>query len=320
MQYDPPWWLKNGHIQSIVPSVFRKVDLSFLERVRLDTPDQDFIDLDIARAGNDRLVIVTHGLEGHSRRPYCLGMIRAALGHSWDALAWNFRSCSGEPNRKMSSYHSGQTHDLEQVIDWALAQGYQKLALVGFSIGGNKTLLYLGRDTIQKPKELVAAVTFSVPVDLQSSALLLAKRRNRLYMENFLVSFRQKLRQKETMFPGKIDLERLKTVKNFIEYDEHFTAPMNGFDSAEHYWQESSSKQVLENIRLPTLLVNAQDDPFLTPECFPKEESRRNPYLKLETPRYGGHVGFMSINREKRYWSESRALAFINKHASSAAP
>ncbi|TNC79366.1 MAG: alpha/beta hydrolase [Oleiphilus sp.] len=310
MQYTPPWWLRNGHVQSIIPSLFRKVDGQFVERVRLDTPDDDFIDLDIARKGNKRVLIVTHGLEGNSQRPYCLGMMKAGLSQDWDAVAWNFRSCSGEPNRKLASYHSGQTRDLEQVINWALAQGYVQIGLVGFSIGGNKTLLYLGRDGIDRPEALVGAVTFSVPVDLRSSAHHLAKRRNRIYMQNFLNSFREKLEQKSELFPGQVDLERIKTVRTFLEYDEHYTAPMNGFESAEHYWRESSSKTVLEQIQLPTLLINAQDDPFLTPECFP--ETAVNPCFRLETPRYGGHVGFMSLNRERRYWSESRALAFLN--------
>lgn len=312
MQYSPPWWLRNGHLQSIVPSLFRKVDSGIVERVRLDTPDNDFIDLDISRAGHRRILIVTHGLEGNSRRPYCVGMMKAGLSHGWDALAWNFRSCSGEPNRHLASYHSGQTRDLEQVINWALAQGYEQVALVGFSIGGNKTLLYLGREAISRPDALAGAVAFSVPVDLRSSAYHLAKRRNRIYMQNFLSSFRQKLQQKNELFPGQIDMERIKTVKTFLEYDEYYTAPMNGFDSAEHYWRESSSRAVLEHIDVPTLLVNAKDDPFLTPECFPEQAAADNPFLRLEMPRYGGHVGFMSINKEQRYWSESRAIAFLN--------
>lgn len=318
MQYSPPWWLKNGHIQSIYPSLFRQLDDSFLQRIRLETPDDDFLDIDVGKQGNDRVVIVSHGLEGNSRRPYCLGMMKAALNHSWDVVAWNFRSCSGEPNNKLASYHSGQTQDLAQVVHWAVEQGYREISLVGFSIGGNKTLLYLGSDSIVKPKQIIGAVVFSVPVDLRSSAYHLAKAKNKVYMKNFLVSFKEKLGIKSKLYPGQIDIDLFKSVKNFLHLDELFTAPMNGFSSAEEYWRESSSRFKLPGISVPTLLVSAQDDPFLTPECFPRDIVAANSYLSLETPKYGGHVGFMSVNKENRYWSESRAMAFFNKHSRAA--
>ena len=315
MQYSPPWWLRNGHIQSIYPSLFRQLDDSFLTRIRLSTPDDDFLDIDVAKDDNDRVVIVSHGLEGNSRRPYCLGMMKAALTQSWDAIAWNFRSCSGEPNRKLASYHSGQTHDLGQVVQWAVDEGYREIALVGFSIGGNKTLLYLGDESLEKPKEIVGAVVFSVPVDLRSSAFHLAKTKNKVYMRNFLSSFKEKLGVKSQLFPGQVDIKQFKAVKNFLHLDELYTAPMNGFSSAEEYWRKSSSRFKLPGIAVPTLLVSAKDDPFLTPECFPTQAVSENDYLTLETPEYGGHVGFMSVNKENRYWSESRALAFFNKQS-----
>jgi len=312
VEYRPPWWLKNGHLQSIYPSLFRKVNDDFFERRRIDTSDGDFLDLDIAQNGHRRLVVLSHGLEGHSRRPYVLGMARAALEERWDVLAWNFRSCSGEPNRKLASYHSGQTQDLEQVVAYGNALGYDEIALVGFSIGGNKTLLYLGRDEVVRPDNLIGAVTFSVPVDLKSSAKHLAKKQNALYMRNFLHSFKGKLTLKAEQYPEALDLSKFKRIKTFAEYDNAFTAPLNGFENAEAYWAYSSSSRVLDGIQLPVLLVSALDDPFLTPECYPVKQVEHNAALTLEMPRYGGHVGFMSA-AGARYWSERRAFRFLNK-------
>jgi len=311
--YQPAWWLRNGHIQSIYPSVFRRVSDHFFKPERIDTPDGDFLDLDWSQNDNKRLVILTHGLEGHSRRPYVLGMAKAAIQKNWDVLAWNFRSCSGEPNRMLKSYHSGATNDLSSVIEYARSNHpYQEIALIGFSIGGNKTLVHLGRNKSSLPKEIMSAVTFSVPCDLSSCSQHLAKTRNTLYMKNFLNSFKQKLTQKKDIYPNDIDLKNFKHVKNFYDYDSEYTAPLNGFRSAEEYWAYSSSNQFVEDIDRPTLIVNAQDDPFLTPSCFPHEQANKNKYVTLETPKYGGHVGFMQFNQDNTYWSEQRAIQFID--------
>lgn len=312
MDYSPPWWARNGHFQSIYPSLFRKVNTDFYERERIETPDQDFLDLDWARNHNQRLLILSHGLEGHSRRPYVAGMAKTAIDHNWDVLAWNFRSCSGEPNKNLNTYHSGQTQDLNLVIQHAISHGYQEIGLIGFSIGGNKTLLYLGREAEMVPEHVVGAVTFSVPCDLSSSSAQLALSKNKLYMKNFLLSFKQKMEQKRQTFPDKIDLSDFRKIKTFYDFDSRYTAPLNGFDSAEHYWHESSSGRYIKNIKTPTLLVSALDDPFLPPECFPFEAAEDNPHFHLETPQYGGHVGFMDINRQGRYWSETRAIEYLN--------
>ncbi|MDX1453678.1 MAG: alpha/beta fold hydrolase [Oleiphilaceae bacterium] len=320
MTYCPPWWLRNGHVQSIYPSLWRKLDDHFFERERVTTPDDDFLDLDWARQGHRRCVILTHGLEGHSRRPYMLGMAQAALAHQWDVLAWNFRSCSGEPNRQLASYHSGQTHDLAYVVEQALRQGYEELALIGFSIGGNKTLLYLGRDKMQVPESVKAAVVFSVPCDLSSSSAQLAKPRNALYMKNFMRSFKEKLEQKAALFPGQIDLKGFDRIRTFKEFDSRYTAPLNGFNSAEEYWERSSSKPYIKHIQVPTLLVSAKDDPFLTPACFPFDDAEHNPHVVLEAPEYGGHVGFMTVGENRRYWSEQRAMGFLSQQCGDASP
>jgi len=312
MSYSPSWWLRNGHFQSIYPSVFRRLDDRSFVRERIETPDDDFLDLDWVRSGHKRLVVLTHGLEGHSRRPYMLGMASAAATHDWDVLAWNFRSCSGEPNRQLSSYHSGATNDLETVINYAMTKSYKEIALVGFSIGGNKTLKHLGLGGEALSSKILGAVVFSVPCDLASSSKQLAQTKNVIYMKNFLGSLKQKLRDKKELYPHQIDLTNFSKIKNFYDFDSKYTAPMNGFASAEEYWLKSSSKQYIEYIKVPTLMVSAKNDPFLTPECFPYEMVKRNSRVVLETPEFGGHVGFMSFNKSKRYWSEQRAIDYLS--------
>jgi len=312
MNYQPGWWIRNRHFQSIYPAFFRKLKDDLFIRERINTPDNDFLDLDWVKNNNKRLVILTHGLEGHSRRPYILGMAKAAHDTNWDALAWNFRACSGEPNKHLPSYHSGATNDLECVIEHALAHDYDEIALIGFSIGGNKTLIHLGKNKEKLAKQIIGAVVFSVPCDLISTSENLARPANKLYMKNFLTSLEQKLKQKKAQYPEEIDLTDFSKIKDFHAFDGKYTAPMNGFSSAEEYWRKSSSKQYIKSISRPTLMVSAVDDPFLTPECFPHEIVAQNSHVILETPKHGGHVGFIQFNKQKKYWSEQRAMDYLN--------
>lgn len=315
--YNPPWWLKNGHLQSIYPSLFRRVLLPSLQRERIFTKDDDFLDLDWLKAKKPRkqLVILSHGLEGHSRRPYMLGMAQAAMSRGFDALLWNFRSCSGEINRQFGMYHSGQIDDLALVVEHALLQGYEELALIGFSIGGNKTLRYLSLSSALVA-QLKCAVAFSVPVDLKAGAEHLARPVNALYMKNFLHSFKPKLEQKAAQFPERVNLDGFEKIKSFAEFDSRYTAPMNGFSSAEQYWQESSSKPHIIKIQRPTLLLSALDDPFLPSACYPYTEAAANDLVFFEAPRHGGHVGFMPSKGSESYYSEQRAMAFISQYFS----
>ncbi len=313
MNYHAPFWLRNGHLQSIYPALFRKVDDSFFKRDRISTPDDDFLDLDWARQGNKRAVVITHGLEGNSRRPYVLGMTETALRNKWDVCAWNFRSCSGQMNKRLTTYHSGETHDLELVINTVSKLGYSEIALIGFSIGGNKTLLYLGREKTSHPTNLLGSVTFSVPLELSTSSAQLAKKANRIYMLNFLKSFREKFEEKNKDFPNAIDLSNFNKIKTFKEFDGRYTAPMNNFSSAEEYWRYSSSLYHLAHIDKPSLIVNALDDPFLSRDCFPDTTQTGNENVILEAPQFGGHVGFMPEKKDLTYWSERRAFDFLNK-------
>lgn len=307
--YRAPAYLPGGHLQTIHPAIFRRAPLVTTRRERLELPDGDFLDLDWATQGRDRLAILSHGLEASSKAPYIQGMAAALQRHGWDVLAWNYRGCGGEPNRLLPFYHSGASDDLHQVILHALAvHPAERIDLVGFSLGGNMTLKYLG----ERPAHprLHRAVAFSVPCDLACSSERLARRSNKLYMDRFLRCLRRKLVAKRPRFPHQIDLEGVGEVRNFRQFDDRFTAPLHGFKDAEDYWARASSKPFLPRIGVPVLLVNATNDPFLGPSCFPRAEAEASDYFHLEIPADGGHVGFSMPRGE--YWSEQRATEFLD--------
>lgn len=314
--YRPPLYLHNGHLQTIYPNLFRRIDGVNYRRLRLTTQDHDFLDLDYSIAGSDRIAVITHGLEGSSKRPYILGMVKILNNHGWDAVAWNFRGCSGEPNRNLRFYHSGDTDDLHTVLSNILSiNRYRSISLVGFSMGGNIALKYLGERGKDIAPIIHGAVVFSVPCDLRASALKMSRPANAVYMRRFLRMLRTKVRAKMKLFPGRIDDSRYRYVRTFKDFDDRYTAPLHGFESAEDYWFKAGSKPLLTRISVPTLMVNALDDPFLAPECYPYREAQGNPFFFLETPATGGHVGFITPNGNGRYWSETRTVEFLEEHA-----
>lgn len=310
--YQAPPFFTNGHLQTIYANIVRFVPAINYTRERITTPDGDFLDLDWSRVGSKRLVIISHGLEGSSAETHIRGMIRAFNKQGWDALAWNYRGCGGTPNLKLRSYHSGATEDLEHVIA-SIPSSTKKIALVGFSLGGNLTLKYLGERGNKLDSRLVGAVTFSVPCNLKATSQNLARLSNRIYMIRFRYSLWKKVRSKIKLFPGEINDRGFFKIRTFEEFDNRYTAPLHGFKNADDYWHQCSSERYLAGIKLPTLLVNALDDPFLTPACFPFEIAEKNRFLTLEAPAHGGHVGFVAFNRENLYWSEKRAFEFLKR-------
>lgn len=277
----------------------------------LPTLDEDELQLDWYRQGSDRLAIISHGLEGHSRRPYVLGLARALLAEGWDVLAWNYRSCGGVMNLQPRFYHSGATEDLSHVVSHALAGDYQSLFLSGFSMGGNLTLLYLGQQGERVDSRICGAVTYSVPCDLAGSAEVLALPSRRIYMQRFLKDLHVKMQEKSRKFPGVIDVEGFESIRNFREFDDRYTAPLHGFRDAEDYWAQCSALWRLRDVRVPALMINAADDPFLSARCFPETRKLLGAHVRLEAPRWGGHVGFVEHARDGFYWSERRALGFL---------
>ena len=307
--FRPPWYLREGHVQTILPVLLpRRVDLTF-ERERWESPDGDFLDLDWARSGRNHVAILSHGLEGSSKDACIRGMAAALVAAGWDVLAWNFRGCGGEANRLLRFYHSGETGDLAAVIGYAAA-AYTRVALIGFSLGGNVTLKYLGE--AQTHPAVVAGVGISVPVDLAASVRVLDQRwANRIYLRRLLEPLVAKVQAKARLFPHQLDVAGARAIRTFAEFDGRYTAPLHGFRDAMDYWARSSARPFLPRITVPTLLLNARNDPLLAPECFPFEEAEANPALFLEAPKSGGHVGFLDFFHGLHPWSEQRVVKFL---------
>ena len=305
--FAPPLPLRNGHVQTILGALLPRPGPLPDRRERLELPDGDFLDLDWFEGGHPRLAILSHGLEGHSGDPAIRAIAGVLRQRGWDVLAWNFRGCSGEPNRLLRFYHSGETEDLRQLIRRS-AESYGHIALVGLSLGGNVTLKYLGESATHPAVK--SAVAISVPVDLASSARVLDDRRmNELYLRRFMKRLILKVEAKALRFPGALATAGLRQTRSFREFDDRYTAPVHGFASGEEYWRLSSSRPHLPAITVPTLLLNAQDDPFLDRPSFPWDEARASESFFLETPKSGGHLGFLGCGR---LWLAGRVGAFLN--------
>ncbi|MDD2218976.1 MAG: alpha/beta fold hydrolase [Desulfoplanes sp.] len=312
--YHPVLPLTNGHMHTIYPTLFRTVPPTFPRRERLETPDGDFLDIDWHECPEnhaDTLVVISHGLEGNARKKYPLGMARQMNRIGFDAICLNFRGCSGQPNRLPRLYHSGVTDDLHTVILHGIHNGYRRIFLVGFSMGGNQTLKYLGENPGIIPPEVQGAAVFSVPCDLAGSAEVMDRPVNCLYMKYFMKGLRHKVQIKATMFPELFDTEGLEGIRTFQIFDDRYTAPIHGFLDAADYYAQSSCKPFMSSICVPSLVVQAKDDPFLSPSCYPWREAEASPNVFLEIPMYGGHVGFHLRGRENVYWSEQRAGDFF---------
>jgi predicted alpha/beta-fold hydrolase len=314
-KFKPSFLLSNAHIQTIFSRKTIKNNKISYFRERLHTPDKDFIDLDWARTDSKRLIILSHGLEGSSSSPYIKNFVHSANLAGWDVLAWNLRGCSGTPNYKLKSYHSGSSDDLQLVFSHALFEKkYQQISLVGFSLGGNITLKFLGEQSTSIAGLINSAVAISVPCDLESSANKLNNLTNRYYLNSFISSLKSKLEYKLKKFPDYLPAINLKSIKNFYDFDNYYTAPVHGFGTAEEYWRQASSRFYLKDVAIPTLLINAKNDPFLTPLCFPVEIAKSNENLFLEMPKSGGHVGFKA-SKLKSSWANYRSLEFLTANA-----
>jgi predicted alpha/beta-fold hydrolase len=305
--YRPPSLLLNKHLETIYPALFRKVNIRGFRRERIVTPDDDFLDLDWLTQGSDNLVIISHGLEGNSQRSYMKGMAKAFFDHGYDALAWNYRGCGDEMNRKLRFYHSGATDDLDVVVRHACTK-YRSVYLVGFSLGGNLTLKYLGEAAGSLPPVVRGAAVFSVPMNLRSSCEKISERGNYLYANRFLRSLKHKILTKSTLMEG-LDISGIDRLNTLKAFDDRYTAPLHGFRDAITYYEACSSIYFLESIRVPTLVVSALNDPFLSADCYPS--GIRNSHVHFEFCDRGGHVGFALFNQNGLYWSELRALSFI---------
>lgn len=309
--YKAPFLFRNGHLATVYPALFRKVPMPEFQRERIKTPDHDFLDLDWVKNRHNRLVIVLHGLEGNAQRHYITGMINYFGKRGWDGLGVNLRGCSGEDNLQLRSYHMCATDDLDTVIQHVINHhSYKRIALVGFSLGGSLIINYLGGQKFEIPDEIRTAVAFSVPTHTTSAAYRIAKWDNSLYIKRFMKTLNEKIESKAKQYPDAFQLPP-EMPKTLGEFDEKYTAPVHGFESPMDYYSKCSPVNNIPNIKIPILLVNAQNDSFLSEKCFPHDIASNSNLFHFEAPKHGGHVGFVEFNKDGSYWSERRAYEFI---------
>lgn len=307
--YKPPFYFKNGFISTVYSGLIRRISLK-QERERIILSDGDFLDLDwsFSKEKSSKLIILLHGLEGHAQRPYVTGAAKLFNKNEIDAVCINFRGCSGENNMNYYSYHSGETKDLNAVIKHAIAEKkYSEIYLKGISLGANVILKYLGEEN-NIPEQVKSAIAISTPCDLLGSCKELHKIKNKLFHDRFLKDLVERLREKQKDFPEFLSIEKVNSIKTLKDFDDVYTSKAHGFNDALDYYDKCSSLQFLPNINRPTLIINALNDSFLSPECYPVKEAKANSNVYLEMPQYGGHVGF--IDKNNTYYNERRALEF----------
>ena len=317
--YSAPWWAANRHVQTLWGKLLRPPSAVPTRRERWDTPDDDFIDLHRldARPGSPRLLVL-HGLEGTIRSHYLGGLLHEARRRGWGADIMLFRSCGPEPNRAARLYHSGETSDLDHVLRRVIAEHpASPLALAGFSLGGNVLLKWLGEQGGNVPAAVRTACAVSVPFDLSRSADHIGRGFARVYQAHFLRSLRRKAEAKLRSFPGIVDPERLTTARTIRDFDDAVTARIHGFTGADDYYSQSSSIRWLSRIRVPTLLLSSEDDPFLPPEVLREVEdiARANAALQIDFSSRGGHVGFVAgLPWRPVYWADRRIADHFARH------
>ena len=327
-------FINNPHLQTIIPALFARGAASY-RRETIATYDGDFLDLDWACENHSKLVIYIHGMGGSSEGWYVKRCISRLEPYGFSALAMNLRGCGGgnrhpakrsfasdaalkkaptarsadcqsgynNPGKKLpkKTYHSGMSEDLRAVIEYVSSHyDYKEIYLVGFSLGANLMLKYLGEESENLNKKILKTIAFSVPLDLESSADALARPQAQIYMRYLMYKLGKKLKK------------NLLHISSFHEYDSLYTAPQHGFKDAYDYWEKSSAVKFLESITIPTMIVNAVDDPFLGPECYP-QSSIKNKNIEFITPAYGGHVGFMTLSLEwfkQGYWFPRLRMSF----------
>lgn len=310
----PPRSQPNGHFQTIIPNLTRKIAGVEFERERISTWDNDFIDLDWIKNGHKKLVIITHGLAGNSRAEYVKGISKILSNNKYDVLAWNFRGCSGEPNLKLASFHGGKTDDLDWVIQHANKLGiYKSIYLVGVSMGGNITLKYVGERKNKLHKIIKKAFAVSAPIDMLATSFQLISGWNQIYSRRYLKQYIAQLKLKEVLFPGQWDFNKVYKSANLHDFVENFTSKIFGFKNAEEFLNSQSAVNYLEHISIPTILVNADNDPFLTPKSFPKNIAENSDFFHFEMTINGGHVGFMEKEDSEYNWMEKRVLDFFEE-------
>jgi predicted alpha/beta-fold hydrolase len=311
--FKPAWWLPGPHSQTLWPYLFRRRRKLKLKEERLELPDGDFIDLCWTDNEFGPLVVVFHGLEGNIKSPYANAIMARIHKMGWRGVFMHFRGCSRDVNRLDRSYHSGDTADIAYVIE-TLNSRFPGVPIItaGYSLGGNAMLKYLGERA--SDTAVCAAVAVSVPYQLHDSAESLSTGFSRLYQWRLIRSLKNKIRRKFQGRQAPFDMNRLETMDTFYLFDDNITAPIHGFSGADDYYTKSSSLQYLSDIKVPTLLLHALDDPFMTKASIPRHENLSNRVI-LEISERGGHVGFVGgiLPWKAEYWLETRMIEYMRQ-------
>jgi hypothetical protein len=313
-EYRAPRWLSNPHLQTIYGSLFVARPRVQYRRERWETPDGDFVDVDHVDAMPDApWVVLFHGLEGSSGSPYARALMHRVALRGWRGTVVNFRGCSGEPNRLARAYHSGDYRE----VDWILrrmkplANGAPIYA-AGVSLGGNALLVWLGERGEEAAGIVSRAAAVSAPVDLMAAGEALGRGFSLLYARHFLATMKARAAAKHARFPGSFDLERMRRSRTLREFDDVVTAPLHGFLGTDDYWTRASAKPLLRRIAVPTLVLNARDDPFLPAQALPTPDDV-SASVTVEFPPRGGHVAFVSGSFPGNIdWLPARLLHFFD--------
>jgi predicted alpha/beta-fold hydrolase len=310
MDYHAPTWLPSGHLQTIYPATCIARPAVAYRRERWSAADGDFVDVDFVdgQAGAP-FVALFHGLEGSSDSHYARALMAALAERGWSGAVPHFRGCSGEPNRAPRFYHSGDAHEIDWIMRRLRERATGKLFAAGVSLGGNALLRWLGE--AQHQAEIVdAACSVSAPLDLARGGESLSSGLNMLYTRMFLQSLKPKCLAKLDQFPGLFDRAALIGARDLYQFDNVVTAPLHGYRDTDDYWDRASAKHILHDITVPTLVLNARNDPFLPGIHLPRSAS---PAVRLEYPAHGGHVGFAAGRFPGRIdWLPQRLLHFFD--------
>ncbi|MFL5398759.1 MAG: YheT family hydrolase [Myxococcales bacterium] len=314
-RFEPAVWLRGRHAQTVFATLFRPGPRVPVRRERWELSDGDFLDVDRMDGPLEApLLVVLHGLEGSSSSHYVRGLLGEARARGWRGLALNFRSCSGEPNRLLRSYHSGETGDAGEAIRRAREESPRApLLCAGCSLGGNVLVKWLGEQGDRAPVRAAAAL--SVPFDLAlcADALDGPGPMAWVYRTRFLRGLKAKALEKAARFPA-LDPAKVRRARTLREFDDAITGPVHGFAGATDYYAQSSSGQYVDRVGVPLLLLSAEDDPFIPPRCLPRAAAARNDFVTLETFAKGGHLGFVGGRWLPRFYAEERAIEFLASH------
>ncbi len=303
----------NGHLETILPVYLQNEIKLQYQRERLTLSDDDFVDLDWIYNNSENLVILTHGVIGNSERYYILRGAHFFKEKGWDILAWNCRSRSGEMNKKIRMYHHGEIEDLTEVVQHAHdTKRYKNIYLIGYSMGGSMVTKYLHVKKDVVPSTVRKGISICAPFDLELCSLNLDRPLNVVYRHYFVKALREVFAAKAAQFPDVFDMDLFDKARTWREIDTHFSAPINGFASADEFYYHASSQNFLKDIQIPTLIIAAQNDPIIPFQCVPESVCSDHPYLYLEAPDRGGHVGFTRKGRKEMYaWIDYRAGDFF---------